>query len=64
LTEIEVVVYNDFMANFRQRCYEISSAGAFHSTTVRYASLYICMKQKYILKMLIYYLYYIWQKLN
>jgi len=38
LTEIEVVVYNDFMANFRQRCYEISYA---RSTAVKYASLYI-----------------------
>jgi len=64
LTEIEVVVYNDFMANFRQRCYEILYAGAFHSTAVRYASLYIYIKQKCILKMLIYYLYCVWQKLS
>lgn len=40
LTEIEVVVHNDFVVNFRQRCYEISYAGVFHSTVVRYASLY------------------------
>jgi len=44
LTKIKVVVHNDFVVNFRQRCYEISYA--VRSTVVRYVYLYIKYEYK------------------